>query len=495
MKGGTLLDAAGLIFVAVYLLLLLAVGWWGRVASRERSLQDFYLAGHSLGLPVLFFTLYATQYSGNNLLGFAGAAYRSGFGFLVSVTFMMGIVAVYWLFAPRLHRLSRTHSYITPGDYIADRYGSPTLVRALNLIFLITLSTYIITNLKAIGFVVELATHGAVSFSTGVIALASIMVVYETLGGMRSVAWTDAIQGVLLFLGGLLVVAALAYYSNGFVDLIDDLKANRPEFWQAPDLNAQIRWASVTLLVAFGAAVYPQALQRIFAARDARVLRRALQLLVFMPLVTTLFAVIVGLSGAAIFPELTKLESESVSLRVIGHLQMAYPELAFLFVIFVAAVIAAIMSTVDSALLSISSIVTQDIYRPLRPDASQHRLTNVGKLFSWLLMAGLVILAIDLPQTIWKLTQLKLELLIQAAPAILLGIAQQRPSANVLLTGLSIGVLVTVTLIFSDDFGLNLPERPLGIHAGLWGAMANLLVVLTWRKFAQPITADDGMGV
>jgi len=489
MKGGTLLDAAGMVFVAGYLLLLLAVGWWGRAASRERSLKDFYLAGHSLGLPVLFFTLYATQYSGNNLLGFAGAAYRSGFGFLVSVTFMMGVVAVYWLFAPGLHRLSRSRSYITPGDYIADRYGSRALAQALNLIFLITLSTYIITNLKAIGFVVELATQGAVSFSAGVIGLALIMVVYETLGGMRSVAWTDAIQGVLLFLGGLLVVAALGYHSNGFVDLIDKLKANRPEFWQAPDLSAQVRWVSVMLLVAFGAAVYPQALQRIFAAREAHVLRRALQWLVFMPLVTTLFAVIVGLSGAAIFPELTKLESESVSLRVIGHLRLAYPELAFLFVVFIAAVIAAIMSTVDSALLTISSIFTQDIYRPLRPHAGQHHLTSVGKLFSWLLMAGLVILAVDLPQTIWKLTQLKLELLIQAAPAILLGISQQRPSAKALLTGLAIGVSISIVLIFADDLGLDLSPRPLGVHAGLWGVTSNLLVVVAWRKLEQSVAS------
>lgn len=480
MNDSALLDAPGTAFVAVYLLTLLVVGWWGRRARREASLRDFYLAGHTLSLPVLFLTLYATQYSGNNLLGFAGAAYRNGFAFLVSVTFMMGIVAVYWLFAPPLHRLAHRHGYITPGDFLQHRYGSVRLVLLVNLIFVVVLATYIITNLKAIGYVVEVATGGTLSFAQGIIALALIMVVYESLGGLRSVAWTDAIQGVLLFLGGLLVVGVLAWHSHGFADLIDGLRQTRPEFWVAPTLDDQVRWSSVMLLVAFGAAVYPQALQRIFAASNTRALRRALQLLVFMPLLTTLFAVVVGLSGAALFPDLSRLESEAVALRVIAYLEDLYPQLAFLLAVFIAAVIAAIMSTVDSALLTISSIVTQDFYRPLAPGTDQRRLTLVGKLFSWGLMAALVALAIDLPQTIWRLTQLKLELLIQAAPAILLATAPRAPPAKAVMLGVGVGVLVTLALKFGGDWGFAWSDKPLHVHAGLWGAAANLAIVLLW---------------
>ncbi len=157
----------------------------------------------------------------------------------------------------------------------------------------------------------------------------------------------------------------------------------------------------------------------------------------------------------------------------------AIPDLRLLLVLFVAAVMAAIMSTVDSALLAISSIFTQDLYRPLRPNVSQAHLTYVGKLFSWVLMAVMALLAIYLPQTIWKLTVLKLELLVQAAPAIILGVRSWRPKSFGLIAGIIAGVSVTVSLKFGLDFGMGLSTKPLGIHAGLWGLLVNVGVLIS----------------
>ena len=112
------------VFITLYLASLLLLGWAGRAARKEDTLQDFYLAGRGFGFVVLLLTLYATQYSGNTFFGVAGATYRVGFGWLIAVHYMLAIIVFYLAFAPKLHNLSRSRGYVTPTDYLEDRYQS-----------------------------------------------------------------------------------------------------------------------------------------------------------------------------------------------------------------------------------------------------------------------------------------------------------------------------------------------------------------------------------
>lgn len=205
MAEGALLSQGGIWFLALYLLSLILIGFAGKFASKEESLQDFYLGGRGFGITVLFLTMYATQYSGNSLIGFAGSAYRNGWFFLVGVVFMIAIVGGYLLYAPKLYPLSKKHGFITVGDFIEFRYSSRLLTSIIVAVSILALSNYMLTNLKAIGYILEHVSGGFFSFGWGIVFMAVIMVIYETLGGMRSVAWTDAIQGVLLF-GGVLII-------------------------------------------------------------------------------------------------------------------------------------------------------------------------------------------------------------------------------------------------------------------------------------------------
>ena len=244
---------------------------------------------------------------------------------------------------------------------------------------------------------------------------------YETLGGMRSVAWTDMIQGILLLLGVVLIFITINIQYGGLTSATLQLQTMRPDFLEAPDWAEKRLWLSTIIVVALGVSVYPHAIQRIYSARDEATLKRSFQLMVFMPLVTTFFMIVVGIVGAAQIPELDRQGSEQISMLLLNNLAQQIPGIYWLLVIFLSAAVAAIMSTVDSALLAISSLVTQDLYRKVRPEASQPHLTKVGKIISWLVMAVAVLLAIQLPQTIWQLFQIKLELLCQIAPAIYLG--------------------------------------------------------------------------
>ena len=479
MDSAPLLNNHGIIFLFLYLFSLIGVGLLGYYSKKEDSLGDFYLAGRGMGGFVLFLTLYATQYSGNTMIGFSGRAYRQGFTALVTVTFMCAIIGLYFIYAPKLHDLSRKHSFITLGDFIYHRFQSIHLTIIISIISIIALGNYILTNLKAIGFIIEGATAGQVSFVNAIIMLSLIMVIYETLGGMRSVAWTDMLQGILLLFGVIVIFYIIYKQYGGLNGISSQLQINRPDFWTPPDWSAKRLWLSTILVVSIGVSVYPHAIQRIYSAKDSSTLRKSLQLMVFMPFVTTLFMVIVGIVGASQIEGLDRNNSEQISILLLVDLAEKLPNISWLIVMFLAAAIAAIMSTVDSALLAISSTVTQDLFRKIKPDSSQKELLLFGKSISWVIMLVAVIMAINLPQTIWQLFQIKLELLCQIAPAIFLGVHIKSISSKSILIGIYIGTLIALSIMIGNWIGFPIPIKPFGIHAGLWGLIFNCLAIFT----------------
>ena len=452
MESIPLLNQSGIIFVFLYLFSLIGIGLLGHYSKKEDSLGDFYLAGRSMGGMVLFLTLYATQYSGNTMIGFSGQAYRQGFTALVTVTFMCAIIGLYSIYAPKLHELSKKYNFITVGDFIYHRFESIHLTIAVTVISIIALGNYILTNLKAIGFIVEGATGGQISFVNAIIILSLIMVVYETLGGMRSVAWTDMIQGVLLLFGVIVIFFIIYNQYGGIYAISSQLKLSNANFWQPPSWDEKRLWFSTILVVAIGVSVYPHAIQRIYSAKDSLTLRRSLQVMVLMPFVTTFFMVLVGIVGASQIQGLDRTASEQISILLLVDLAEKIPNISWLIVMFLAATIAAIMSTVDSALLAISSSVTQDIYHKINPEHSQKKLLLFGKFISWMIMLIAVLMAINLPQTIWQLFQIKLELLCQIAPAIFLGIHMKSVTSKSILIGIYIGTFVALGIMYSKDY-------------------------------------------
>lgn len=477
MNSDPLLGTGGIIFVGLYLFSLIGIGMAGRMARKENTLSDFYLAGRGMGVFVLFLTLYATQYSGNTMIGFAGKAYRGGYQSLVMVIFMSSIIGAYFLFAPKLFRLSKKHGFITTGDFIHHRFKNTVLTIIIVIISIFALGNYILTNLKAIGYIVVAATGGRVGFAQGIILLSLIMVIYETLGGMRSVAWTDVIQGVLLLVGVILIFIVIQVEYGGMVTSAEIIKSQNPEFFNPPNWTEKRLWISTIGLAFFGISVYPHAIQRIYAAKDEHTLKRSLQIMVFMPLITTMFMMVVGWVGLAQFPNLDRQGSEQITILMLQDIGYRIPAMGMMIVLFLSAAIAAIMSTVDSALLAISAMVTKDLYGRLQPGKSQRELIRIGKIFSWVIMGLAVLLAIKLPQTIWRLMEIKLELLCQIAPAIFLGLHLKRLSSRAVLYGVIIGTIVAVIITLHPL----LPTKPLGIHAGIWGLLINVLVLVFFQ--------------
>ena len=471
--------------VALYLLGLIGIGAAAYKSRREESLGDFYLGGRSMGLAVLFLTLYATQYSGNTLFGFSGAAYRQGFGFLVCVPFMTAIVLAYLLIAPKLFRQSREHDFITPGDYIEHRFGSPALRVAVTLIMIYVLCNFTLAQMKTLGTAFEGISQGRVPMWVGVVGLALIMLVYESLGGMRSVAWTDVLQGGILMVGFTLLLYMAFEHLGGLpeaVRILEDNPATRHKV-SPPTAEGVRTWLSFILMVGLGGAIYPQAIQRLYAAKNASTLRRSIALMGFVPLITALIAVTVGVLMAAHRPDLggglsdTTVPSETALTQLCFEVMRASEAGYWLVVILFAAILAAVMSTADSALLTISSMVTRDLYgRFLNPGATQARLTGLGRWVTGALMVPLVWLALTYEGTLIQLLKIKFDLLIQCVPAFYLGVNCRWLDSRAVLWGLAAGVAVALGLI---AFGFNMLW---GLHSGLWGLALNLVVCLALSR-------------
>lgn len=477
-------DQTAWIFISTYLCSLILVGFIGYRARRENTLKDFYLAGNGFGLVVIFLTLYATQYSGNTLFGYSGKAYRIGFAWIMCIHFMTAVVACLLIYAPRLYAYAKKYDFITPTDYLQHRFNSNWINVITTIILVVVLSNYLLAQLMAMGRAMQglsLADPDT-AYRQGVILLTLIMVVYGTLGGIRAVAWTDVIQGLVLMIGFSLLVFML-YKQFGPISLATNIIKQSPEITKVnvPDANRLREWLSYIIIIGLGSTLYPQVIQRIYAARSEKVLRQGLALMAFAPLFTSLIAVITGIYAIAYVPGLLGTDTDRVLGIIMSMIQQNSILGYWLVVILYAAILAAMMSTADSALLSISSMLSKDIYgRFIDSNASEARLTFMGKIFSWCLIIFLVWLAIYLSNkaSLVKLLDRKFDILIQLVPAFMLSIHWRGMQALPTFIGIIFGVTLSLYLAFGG-FDFVQHGKVYGFHPGLIGLLFNLFIAVS----------------
>jgi SSS family solute:Na+ symporter/sodium/pantothenate symporter len=198
-----------------------------------------------------------------------------------------------------------------------------------------------------------------------------------------------------------------------------------------------------------------------------------------------IIALIAGIMAAAYIPGLEGAASDQIFGRVLrdiqGHSAIGYG----LVVLLLSAVLAAMMSTADSALLSISSMFTKDIYAQwLKPGASESQLTRIAKLCSWLTIAALVLLAIALRQhaSLVELMDRKLDLLIQMVSIFMVGLRWPGLAAGPAFAGLASGIVIAMAFAFGGfDFVHN--GKIFGFHPGLIALIPNLAIAILGSRW------------
>jgi solute carrier family 5 (high affinity choline transporter), member 7 len=353
-------------------LFYLATYWLARWAARrgeDGSFRDMVVAGRRLGLGVGVFTMTATWVDGGYVNGTAEQTYAAGllhvqgpWGYALSL-----VVGGLW-FAP----IMRRHGYLTLLDPFEQRFGR----RAAALLYVPALTGEVFWTaaiLTALG-----TTFGIIldlDFAWAIVLSAAIVILYTSLGGLWSVAITDVGQLLVLICGLWLVVPFVASAVGGFEHAFDTYGARMAAVPQAVNWWA---WSDSALLLVFGGIPWHVYFQRVLAARDEATARTLSLLAAAGCMLAAIPPALIGiLAGAADWSARGLAEPDAALILPYVLRHLTPPAIA---AIGLGSVAAAVMSSVDSSILSVSSMTAWNVYRPLlNPTASSATLTRVVK--------------------------------------------------------------------------------------------------------------------
>jgi SSS family solute:Na+ symporter len=368
--------------IGIYAVSIFALAQW---VSREKgehrkNAQDYFLASRSLPWWAIGTSLIAANISAEQIIGMSGSGYVIGLG-IASYEWMaaLTLIVVGKYFLP----IFLKNGIYTMPEFLERRY-SPS-VRTVMAIF--WLGVYVFVNLTAILWLGATAVHTVtgVGVQTALIALGVFAGAYALYGGLKAVALTDIVQVSLLVLGGLVIsYIALNRISGGtgviagFHELTVRfpakfemiLPSNNPNYKDLPGLSVLLGGMWVMNVSYWGFNQY--IIQRALAAKSIREAQKGIVLAAFLKLLMPVIIVLPGIAAAALAPNLARPD------EAYPHLMAMLPS-GILGLVF-AALIAAIVASMGSKINSIATIFTMDVYRPLRPQASQQHLVLVGRI-------------------------------------------------------------------------------------------------------------------
>lgn len=361
-----------------YLFVVLAVGVLAYRVT-ERTAEDYYLAGRSFGTVILLFTLFATLLSAFTFFGGPDGAYQHGPEWLLIMGVMNGVIfAILWyLIGYRQWQLGRRHGYVTLGELLGDRFGSPRLRGLVAGLSLLWLFPYVMLQQIGAGGALVGLTGGAVPFWAGATAITGFMIAYVLLAGIRGIAWTDTIQGVLMLGAVWTALGWILATGPGLAAINESIARTEPAFLGlGSEFYTPGRMLTLAISIGAGATMFPQINQRFFTAGSKRVLQRAFVLWPMLVLLLFVPAFLLGAwaRGLAVAADVAGGEN------ILPVLLSAYTPGWFAALV-VAGAIAAMMSSSDAMLLSGASYLTRDLYRPLvDPGLDSGVETRLGRL-------------------------------------------------------------------------------------------------------------------
>lgn len=384
-----------LITFIAYFLILLGIGFY--FYGKNQRIEDYLLGGRRMGAWVTALSAQASDMSGWLLMGLPGAIYLGGIANVwIAIGLFIGTV-LNWVFVSRRLRVyTQQTNTITLPCFFEQRFADPTgLLRTVSaIIILIFFTIYASSGLVATGKLFESVFE--INYTAAVVIGGSIIIAYTFLGGFLAVCWTDLFQGALMVIA-IIAVPTAAYYNTGGLDGIR-------ESMQAKDIGVSlIPQGHLPILAIFSASAWglgyfgqPHILARFMSAQSLTKLRESLAIAVVWVFLSLAGAVVVGLIGIAMFDNLSGGEEEKVFIYMI--MQVLSPWLGG---VMLAAILSAIMSTIDSQLLVSSSALSEDFYqKAIKKNASEKEIIFVGRSCVIVISAIALLLALNPNDTI-----------------------------------------------------------------------------------------------
>ena len=373
------------IVLAVYFIILMGIGIFA--SKRITDIRDYYVGGKELGYWIAALSARATGESGWLLIGVTGMGAMMGVSaYWIVVGEVLGVYLSWQFLAKKFKIATDKYDSITVPDYLVSRFGSTS--NTLRIISATALSLFVVIYVSA-----QIDTTGKafesflnINYYTGILMGFGIVLMYISAGGFLAVAWSDFFQGILMFIGLVILPIVAVFYVPDLSAFCAQLSAIDPgltDIWGSGGFNL-LNLVSVIGLISIGIGFLgsPQVYVRFMSIKDENEIKKGKWVAVWYTLITDTSAVTIGLLGRYL---LTSVGQDPV--LAIGHagedvlaslLDMVMPNV--IIGVYIAAVLSAIMSTVDSLLVVASSAVTRDFYQQIfHPEIKNDALTSLSK--------------------------------------------------------------------------------------------------------------------
>lgn len=473
------------IAMVVYFAAMVAIGWWAY--GRNESLDDYMLAGRGLGPFVTALSAGASDMSGWLLMGLPGALYVSGLveGW-IAVGLTVGALLNWMLVAPRLRTYTEVAANsITIPSFLDNRlHDSRHLLRwASGVIILVFFTFYVSSGMVSGGTFFE--SSFGLDYRLGLVLVAAITVLYTLVGGFLAVSYTDLVQGLMMVAALVAVPVAGVIHLGGLGATVDAVTAVDPAYWEVVGPTTSAIGILSSLAWGLGYFGQPHIIVRFMALRSPKEAVSGAAIGISWMLFAVLGAAATAVVGVAVYQQdKGRLDNPETVFIELGKM-LFHPLVAGLML---AAILAAIMSTVASQLLVTSSALIEDLYQQvLKTEVPQRRLVTYSRLS----VLGIALVAAAMA---WSPSDTILKLVAFAwagfgasfGPTVILSLYWRRLTATGAVAGMVAGAVVVML------WG-NLDGGVFDLYEILPGFLANLAVAVGVSLLGRPhedVTAE-----
>jgi len=500
-------------FVGVYWAYCL---FWGFKGARDaKTSADYFLAGRSIGVWVFVLAATATSFSGWTFVGHPGKIFTDGLPYAFASFYALTIPLTGVLFLRRQWVLGKVYRYITPGEMYSDYYGGNAMRLLTVLVAFLFSVPYLGVQLRASGNLFNVLTDGLVSVNFGMFALTTVVVIYVASGGLKSVAYVDCAQAILLavgiaILGGIAIHYAGGWggFTGGLADIVQkdvssgqnltpdgySMKVAIPGSIQMVSAGSKASggaWTGIMcmtyMFALMGIQSSPAFSMWAFSNKTPQAFRwqQVVASSIVVGILLFTFTIFQGLGGHILVANgiLENISDKNLVPELINLLSDAAPWLVGLLAV---CALAAMQSTGSAYMSTFSAMVTRDIYtKYISPGASDQTQKTTGRLFVVVVAGAALVVAANSSQAIVMLGGLAVAYGFQMYPA-LIGICYYRGfTTKGVVFGLVVGLIaVTLTDKTSAWFGVPWGAYPLTIHSAGWGIFFNLLTTFIVSRFS-----------
>ena len=481
--------------------------FWGiKGAITSKTSEDYFVAGRSIGTWVFVLAATATSFSGWTFVGHPGKILTDGLPYAFASFYALTIPFTGVLFLRRQWVLGRVYNYVTPGEMYSDYYGGNSM-RALTVLVAFLFSVpYLGIQLRASGALFNVLTDGLISTNLGMILLSTVVVIYVASGGLKSVAYVDCAQAILLALGIIVLGVITIKWIGGWNlftegigvlvknDLISGNRLTLQGFSNRVAMPGSIQivssgsnavggvWTGMMcmtyMFALMGIQSSPAFSMWAYANKTSKPFRwqQVVASSIVIGIILFTFTIIQGM-GADVLVLNGIFETISDSTLVPKLINLMSESAPWLVGLLAVCALAAMQSTGSAYMSTFSAMITRDIYKNyIDKEVTEYRQKFIGRLFVVVVAVAALVVAIISTDALVMLGGLAVAYGFQMYPALFGNLYCKWVSKTGVTVGLIAGLLaVTLTDKMSSIFPLPWGAYPLTIHSAGWGIFFNII--------------------